>query len=179
MLGAQLHISSSPVMREQVTSVANEEEIFRKKPRHATGLWTSTWRESTQDSAWVAWCQGTLGDPYEDSWFLLVPHKDATLFVIDSLQDLRRLMNTYPYESRQAPRLKAMGSPSHFYQGIDFMRLAQDYDGLHLTERGNGRLHLSYPLDMNAWDCESTVWFHWCFTDVRCIEPSREAQRTS
>ena len=56
-------------------------------------------------------------------------------------------------------------------RGQDFEQLAQSYDGLRLTERGNSRLHLSYPLDLNSWDSESTLWFRWCFTAVEKIVP--------
>lgn len=53
---------------------------------------------------------------------------------------------------------------------IDFERVAQEYDGIWLTEQGNGATHLSYPHDLNGWDAESVLWFRWCFSQVERIE---------
>jgi len=179
VIGVQLHFSFAQIVREREIPVKNDEMTFRYKPDG--GFWTSTWREETQDSEWVEWCRGeNFGSPDESNWFLLTPQADARLYVINCYADLERLLNTYKWESPMAKRLRqTVGENSHlshYYQGIDFERLAQDYDGLHLTYEGNNRLHLSYPLNMNAWDSESTVWFRWCFTEVQRIETPKPTQ---
>ncbi len=169
MLGVQLHISSVQELVEQVASVENNTHSSMRKPKY--GLWTSSWREETQDSGWVEWCRyEEFDDPGKQQWFLLTPKAESRLYVIDCYSDLQRLVDTYIWES---PEAKQLGN-SHlrkYYTGIDFERLSQDYDGLHLTKKGNNRLHLSYPLDLNAWDSESTVWFRWCFTKIEKIAP--------
>ena len=174
MLGVQLHFSSVQALIEQVASVENDEMIFRYKPKSTTGLWTSSWREETKDSEWVEWCRGQEFDsPDESQWFLLTPKTDSRLYVIDCYSDLQRLIDIYNWESPISKTIKRkLGDPyARHYEGIDFVRLAQDYDGLHLTSNGNEQLHLSHPLNMNAWDSESTVWFRWCFTKVEKIAP--------
>ena len=176
MIGTQLHFSFAQILREREIPFKNDEMTFRYKPEG--GLWTSTWREETHDSEWVEWCRGEkFGSPDESNWFLFTPKEESRLYIIDSYADLERLLSTYPFES---PLIKGLEDSHlrHYYVGIDFERLAQDYDGLHLTSEGNSRLHISYPLNMNAWDAESTVWFRWCFTDVQRIETPKLEEST-
>ncbi len=174
VLGTQLHISLAQELIEQIAPVENDEDMpMRKKPKSTTGLWTSSWREETQDSDWVEWCRGeNFGDPDKDQWFLLTPRIDARIYMIDSLTDLERLLIQYEWYSPLAKKIARTVGREHarYYTSIDFERLSKEYDALHLTEYGNGQLHLSYPLDLNAWDSESTIWFHWCFTEVRKIQ---------
>ncbi len=152
MLGVQLHISCVQALAEQVASVENNTRSSIRKPKY--GLWTSSWREETQDSGWVEWCRWEeFDDPDKQQWFLLTPKADSKLYVIDCYADLQRLVDTYIWES---PEAKQLGN-SHlrkYYTGIDFERLSQDYDGLHLTKKGNNRL-----------------WFRWCFTKIEKIAP--------
>lgn len=70
----------------------------------------------------------------------------------------------------------AAGYFNEHFTGFDFERMAEEYDGLHLTEEAAGSLHLSYPLDMNSWDCESTVWFRWVFSEVSRIEVQKAVE---
>ena len=169
-MSIQLHISSAKVLIEQIAPVKNNEKMVSiKKPEGSTGLWTSTWREETQDSAWVEWCAGeNFGTPYTDHWYLLTSSPDSNLYVIDSVADFSRLLKLYHYECPLVQKMRAAGyAPAT----IDFEALSKDYDGLHLTERGNARTHLAYPHDLNSWDSESTLWFRWCFTSVKQIAP--------
>lgn len=176
-LDRQLHITSAHAMREQVAPVANSDMSgMTKKPQAGTGLWTSTYDEE-RGSAWVEWCDGeNVGTPSERRWFLLTPRPDARVYVIDSPQDLERVIRAYPWVSPELEHAyrasRASARLAEYYTGIDFTRMAQDYDALHLTEDGNAHLHLRLEgMDMNAWDCESTVWFRWCFTSVKQITP--------
>ena len=172
---AQLHTTHARDLLEHVDAVKNDPDgAFRKKP--INGFWTSSWREETRDSDWVEWCRGNdYGNPNTDHWFLLTPRKDARVYVIDSYADLERLIKKYPYVSPRARNIRDWQEVHRYYTSIDFERMSQDYDGLRLTERGNSRLHMSTPLDMNLWDAESTVWFRWCFTDVRELAPEQLA----
>lgn len=180
MSDIQLYLSDS-LLREEVTPVENSEEAaFIKKPKRGTGLWTSTWREDTQDSEWVEWCgDENFGNPSECHWYLLTPHPDVRLYTVDSSVDLRRLLKTYAWETARRSELNRVAGGIYF-AWIDFERLAKDYDGLHLTSHGNAVTHLSYPHDMNAWDCESTCWFRWKFTKVETFRsPAKEIEQVT
>ncbi len=164
-LGIQLHISSAKILIEQVAPVENDFEAYhRQKPKG--GLWTSSWQEET--SAWVEWCRGEDFDNVDERiWWLLTPRPNCKLYIIDSLKDFQRCLMEYG-----EPAPLAIAYPVFAEKRvIDFEKLAQEFDGVHLTERGNGQTHLSYPNDLNAWDCESTLWFRWCFTEVRQMQP--------
>jgi len=176
MIDTQLYICENP-LREEVIPVENSEEsAFIKKPKRETGLWTSTWREETQDSDWVEWCVGNdFGNPDGCYWYLLIPQTDIRLYTIDSVADLHRLLRRYPWVTERQQRMNAMMGSSHFAQP-DFESLAKEYDGLHLTERGNAVTHLSYPQDMNAWDCESVCWFRWKFAKVEMFRAPVKVQ---
>jgi hypothetical protein len=176
MLGKQLYLSKNEALRPEVVAVRNDDaSVYRKKPAQGTGLWTSTWQEETQDSGWVEWCRGAdFGEPENRIWFLLTPAEDARLLIIDSYHDMVTLIRRFPLRHRlHGASLSSIaeeaGLGADHFTGFDFERMAEEYDGLHLTEQAAGALHLSYPLDMNSWDCESTCWFRWVFTDVERI----------
>lgn len=181
----QLHLTTATELVRAVTPVHNSEKAaIVKKPARGTGLWTSTWREETYDSQWVSWCVSSeFGAPFEEAWWLLTPASDIKLYTVDSLRDLLALFGDYQWlPPRLAEQNRAYegiyDDPLEHLIGIDFERLAYAYDGIHLTSRGNAATHLSYPHDLYGWDCESTLWFRWCFTDAERIEtpvaPMRE-----
>lgn len=128
------------------------------------GLWTSTYHE-TEGSGWVQWC---LGSDYSvprigwESW-LLTPDPTARILTIDSYQDLRRVLRSYgrrPFDF--LPSWPSQLKP-------DFEKIVLDYDAVHLTQEGLWATHLSHPYDLYGWDCESTVWLRWAFTEVKSL----------
>ena len=78
--------------------------------------------------------------------FLLYPKENARVFEVNGREDADRL-----------PWKDVVWEDVGFFRVIDFEALAKEYDGLHLTEEGNCRLHMS---EFNPWDVESTVWFN-------------------
>ena len=55
----------------------------------------------------------------------------------------------------------------------DFEQLAIDYDGVHITESGESATRHTEP-GLYGWDCESTVWFRWAFSNVqKILTPTR------
>ncbi len=120
------------------------------------GLWTSTWLGEAKVSGWAEWCriEGFHPGPYR-TW-LLTPKADLRLAVVDSLNDLKALLRTY-----------ALPTPmeSEFLVWLDFERMAQDYDGMRLTDTGQWATRLTQP-SLYGWGCESTCWFTWAFDQV-------------
>lgn len=195
----QLWLSDTPEIKHEVTPIRNSEEtgVVIKKPARKTGLWTSTWREETQDSDWVEWCRGNdYGNPDNGYWHLLTPRPDVKLYVIDDTHDLEMMLSTYlwttpmltmmneqyeisyssyPTRGMYADRTEIKLPPIKLprFAAIDFEKMSQEYDGIWLTEQGNGACHLPWHSehDLNSWDCECVLWFRWCFGRVETIKP--------
>jgi hypothetical protein len=127
------------------------------KPRG--GLWTSTY-DPDYGSGWVRWCVAyRYNDPFDLHWTVLSVPKSARVTVVNSQADLEALINRYPRLLRG-------------YRGLDFERLATEYDGLHLTNTGHlrTRSRRSSPA-LIGWDCESTLWFRWVFSEWYQVKP--------
>jgi hypothetical protein len=151
---SQLHLSSAAELRPIVTPVQNRPYFV--KPFH--GLWTSTLVDTS--SAWVDWCRAeSFGEPDTQYWYALTPDIAARVFVVNGLGDLRSLIDRYPHPDREQQIY------SRFMGYFDFEAMSRDYDALHLTEAGQHSTRFSEP-SMYGWDCESTLWFRWCFIAV-------------
>lgn len=171
----QLWLSDTPEIKHEVTPVRNSEETGAviKKPARKTGLWTSTWREETQDSDWIEWCRGNdYGNPDTDYWHLLTPRQDVKLYVVESVHDLEMMLHNYLwttplltqmneqygeiYASKYAEdslfrKVLASRTGMNFppvklprFAAIDFEKMSQEYDGIWLTEQGNAACHLPW-----------------------------------
>jgi hypothetical protein len=126
-----------------------KERWRQNKPRG--GLWTSTLDEAGS-SAWIRWCEAQAFWGPRRVWRMEVG--DARLFELDGAAQLRDLVSRFPLRYEDAPETP----------GIDWVRVASAYDGVHVTAaamQNGGSCGLSW------WDCESTVWFRWCFGEVR------------
>jgi len=171
-LGVQLFVGNAVPLPELLEPIKNDPDAYYRQKPHG-GFWTSTYRKETHDSAWIEWCRGEeFGDVDKLRWHLLTPRPDCKIYTIDSRMDFKRLLKTHGL----VPPIAHMHSFFADKLTIDFEKLAQEYDGLHLTSRGNGQTHLSYPNDLNAWDCESILWFRWCFTEVQQVQPVEPPQ---
>lgn len=113
----------------------------------ASALWTSSaFKEGSKVIS--EWYNFLRYDWYDEETavsmrkFLLYPKKNARVFEVNGREDADRL----PWKDE-----------GFFSRAIDFEALEKEYDGLHLTEEGNCRLHMS---EFNPWDVESTVWFN-------------------
>ena len=66
----------------------------------------------------------------------------------------------YPdYGASAQPSPAPSGQPGPY---LDWDKVRQDYDAVHMTESGLRALGQRLP----DWECESTVWFEWKFRDV-------------
>lgn len=119
------------------------------------GFWTSTW--DAYGGGWLNWCvdQSFGTPPFEV--YLLTPDPAARVYTIDGPAALRNLAVRYPLTLW----------PGH--EGIDWTSVAAEYDAVRLTEDGHWstRNPRGDGPSTYSWDCESTCWFRWCFTDVR------------
>ena len=122
----QLHTSSIPgELSEIVAPVKNRGFI---KPLY--GFWTSTYVGNS--SEWVDWCRSEdFCNPDKYSWFVLTPHNNVRVYTIATLDDLRYLVAQYP-EMDVSTELRSL----KFLTFLDFERIAQDYDAIHLTSEG-------------------------------------------
>lgn len=158
MLGPQLWVDAKgrPELRQELFEPVRNESFM--KPRG--GLWTSTFRPKT-GSDWIEWCKAEQFwlPPYR-SW-LVVPRRDARVLVIDNEADAVEAVKVY---GREDARQKLLGEMM-----FDFEKLAQDYDAMHLTKRGQIETRFGYDVNLWGWDCESTVWFRWVFAEVRWL----------
>ena len=113
------------------------------------GIWTSTFIPG-KGSAWLAYRarqdfrpsgQGGL------SLWLLTPEDDARVLSINTPEDIERLFDAYSLPFREPRTPGALG--------LNWPRLALDFDALHVSQEG---FEAGYPL-LATWSCESTIWF--------------------
>lgn len=140
------------------------ENYIMSKPRG--GLWTSTYLGKEYGSDWVQWCIGQgFRIPINGQWksWILHPKKDANVYVVDSVDDLKRLVSDAIHNSYEhLPGMKGM------FDVPDFEKLAKTYDGINLTETGERQTRFTKP-NLYGWDCESTSWFTWSFDKVEYL----------
>lgn len=158
----QLFVSYDDEISQNVIEPVSNEGYWNK-PRG--GLWTSTYRPESHDSAWVEWCRyEDFGDVDKKAWYLLTPKANINIYTIDSQEDLCKLLNEY----------SVLFQNPHFEKHyLDFEALSKVYDGIHLTSQGQRATRLSFPENLYGWDCESTLWFGWHFERVEKIEKVR------
>jgi hypothetical protein len=159
-VGTQLFIGVAAPMPELLTPVSNGDGAHSIFVKPLGGLWTSTWNAEQHTSGWTEWCESEeFGAIHEKYWHLLTPKPESRIAVIDTLDDLLAFLRQYP---------RAMDARLAFMrnQHLDYERMACDYDALHLTEEGQWRTRLTIPANLYGWDCESTLWFRWCFERV-------------
>jgi hypothetical protein len=145
----QLYIGRSVPTPEAIQPAGNDDLV---KP--SGGLWTSTYLGEAEGSAYVQFC---LTNHYHDwlhkAW-LLTPKSDALVYEINSVTDLKMLLEIYPLHPNRRDVVY-----------LDWARIGQDFDAVHLTATGQEATRASNP-GLYHWDCESTVWFKWCFEAV-------------
>lgn len=131
-----IHYGSTKYIKEKVKPITN---AIRVKPNG--GLWTSP---VNSKYGWKDWCEDEEYRPCDDTnSFKLKLHNWAKVYIIDSLDDLKK-MPVYHYQNDKL-----------FF--IDFENLSKSYDAIWLTEKGEGETRLSYPIDLYGWDCESVL----------------------
>lgn len=153
----QLHTRQSKPRKENLIEVNNNRGFI--KPQG--GFWTSTYDQQLRGSEWVEAARDMWGENHPsqdtDNWWVLEPEEDIRIFTVDDFEDLKELVKHYNYE---VPEMVIT-----MFALLDFEKIAEKYDGIHLTSRGQAATRLSHP-SLYGWDCESTLWFRWCFRSV-------------
>lgn len=158
-IATQLYIGRDRPDPLRMQAVRNSDNCLGAKPEG--GLWTSTY-DPAYGSDWVRWClTEEFGNVNVGSW-LIEPDPGARILTIDTLSDLRGVLAEYGRTALDLGQDPRWCKP-------DFERLAQLYDGFHLTEAGQWATRLSRPFDLYGWDCESMVWFRPVWASVRSL----------
>lgn len=155
-------VPRDPPTPEKVDPIRNQhaQHIYHKP---AGGLWTSPLDGDT--CPWVEWCRETAPHMCDGkTLYALTPREDITLYVIDSDAHLRALLCDYEHEVGQNDLVPSV------HAAIDFERFVAEttYDGIALTAAGQSATH-HLDKGLNGWDCASTLWFEWCFTEVEAV----------
>ena len=131
-----IHYGSDKFIPKKVLPVKNTDWV---KPKKEGGLWTSP---IDSKWGWKDWndCERFIECDDRNS-FTVYLKADAKIFVIDSLEDLKK-----------APLREGYGK-----KVLDFELIAQNYDAIWLTEKGQNETHFSYPIDLSGWDCETVL----------------------
>jgi len=122
------------------------------------GIWTSTYLDEGV-CGWVQWCLDGSPDWVERKPGWLLEPRVADIYVIDSYSNLFELARLYGKEF------------THYVHSLDFEAMRRDgIEAIHLTEAG--QYSTCQRLDgwnLYGWDCESTIWFNWCFERVESL----------
>lgn len=137
-------------------------ETFANKPRKA--LWTSDWNNNIEEIAWIEWAKW---EDFQIKEFLykVVPKEKVKVYEVSSYED---------YYSKKLPK-------TGNYKNINYVELQErGFDGFRVTRSGAWLGHNFGDrgvLQLNAFDCESTVWFNtnWIKT-IEKIMPLNSAE---
>lgn len=150
----QLFVGQKPT-KEKMQPIKNNQPVV---PKPLGGLWTSTYENGT--SEWVMWCdEANFHKPNTEQW-LLTPRQGLNVLIIDSYSDLVYMMERYTEPFPEIPSLRT----------FDYESMTKYYDGVHLTSKGQEETRLTHPYSLYGWDCESTIWFSWVFTEVAALK---------
>lgn len=131
------------------------------------GLFTSTYDEK-YGSEWVQWCLGAEFKLQNENktWtgVILTPDTAAKVLTVDSYEDLERIHKEYGNRQDDPVRDMFLG------KYLNYEKIAEYYDAFRVTAKGEAQTRFSQPLSLYGWDCESTHWFRWKFTDMQKIE---------
>jgi hypothetical protein len=181
-LKTQLWMGNEEPSPDKIRPIRNDvEAAVICKPKG--GLWTSTYSPEF-GSDWYQYLTGVgcVRDPETSSYYLLQP-KEARVLVVDGLESLRSLFETYGISAMpwlEIPALKEhLNKLTINPRSLDFEEIAETYDAIHLTRKGlaatKSYLHRDDAssiirelgaVGMRAWDCETVLWLRWKFSGV-------------
>ena len=154
----QVHVGQQPTQAyfDNCKSYGDGEKPF-------VGIWTSTFNPEI-GSDWIrvnnTFTNFRFVKPNSEAW--KINCSPERILVIDSEKSFQRIAKKYKWKR------------SGFRYTMDWNKVAQDYDGVWLTENGLKELcdrSRNYHGEPNlvGWDCESIVWFRWCFDKIEAF----------
>lgn len=163
----QVWVGVEAPQEEETTPVRNRTRPIGKPYR---GFWTSSLnREGEYITDWMRYATERELDTFYSSTsrlraYLMVPKDDISLYEVDDLHDLEQLTRMFPF-------------PTHphcdYNSTIDYEAMNEmDFDGIHLTKDGMYDTESTWwhRPELSGWDCESTLWFDWCFEKAIPLE---------
>ena len=138
-----IHYGSNSFEKDWFAPVKNSG--FLNKPEG--GLWASP---VNSEYGWIDWCKSEnfMLQKLEKSFKF---NCNGSFIVINKPEDLEELPLCFE---------------EHFieiglkFSYFDFEKIAKEVDGVYLTEAGQYRTRLSFPLNLYGWDCESVLIFN-------------------
>lgn len=136
------------------------------------GLWLSPILEGKSGTMWSEWLESEGVGLYDERGQTVVSQKvkiraDARLLMITTWEDFQEVLSAYLLIDPIFEALGSSGSPLNC-QFFDFERIAQEWDGIYLTDEGQWATR--YAPDRNAsifstpslygWDLESVLIFN-------------------
>jgi hypothetical protein len=173
----QLHMSRYSDSRPAAHTMIPPSNGHRLKP--SGGLWTSTLGTSHADG-WLWYCvtehdafaqNGERTTMQQRGWML--DPWPAHILRIETVADVQRLW--YAYATADPHR------PTRLL--LDWEQMRRDgWEGLHIPDYWAehirfGLTGMPYLPSFYGWDCESTIWFRWCFWTARPVDVSELVAR--
>lgn len=138
-----VHHGSDSFDVEKFNKITNNK--YRNKPNG--GLWTSP---LNSEFGWITWCKVNdfNFEEYSSKSFTLELSDDARIFIINSIDDLKKLPTF----------ISKIGGIN--YITIDYEKLSKYYDAIYLTIKGEQEtswLENFDELSLYGWDCETVL----------------------
>lgn len=164
-LGPQGWAGCSEPNRNKLTP-PTEARMPRSKP--IDGFFTSTLDPAQRSTAWLEFLRahGERASEKRSLW-ILVPDREAVLYVISSHQDFKRLADKFPqrWEHPNVSTKNPDYSPN--WHTIATCQ-PTPFHGVHVTAeaiREGLRESRGTPPRFTGWDVETTLWFAWHFAE--------------
>lgn len=146
-------LGTTELKKDLFKAIKNTRSGFAKKP--IGGLWACRYEPDNEGrvSAWDTWCDYEEFPGSWDEGVLFNLKSSARVYTIDSFKDFAELMKKYEYQSKE---------DNFFFGGfservLDFEALAEDFDALELTAKGQDETRWSTPYDLYGWDIPSLL----------------------
>lgn len=158
-----------PVLWHSKTKAAPDPSLllFPTNRQHRSkpdgGLWTSP---EGSEYGWIDWLRDNeyLERPSWHSGFWYRFHVDGepNLLVVDSPEAVNRTMERWSLPDSLVPDLDDFALRTLDHESI----CAAGYDGLWLTHEAESYCRWQMQMIMYGWDCETVLWYRWCFDRV-------------
>lgn len=121
------------------------------------GLWSSPYIENgIFKSNWHEWCFENMNNKLFNYGVVFTLKENSNIFIVNSNEDIKKLFKEYEYKNN---------NKYDFIKVLDYEKIAKDYDGIHLTSKGETISRFDSPYVLHGWDCESLL-----LLNIDCID---------